>query len=510
MTKERYALSHPRHVAWRIAAICLAGMLLPSPARGEDRPLWAVITTPALRPALEPLVKHREGEGFEAVVSTLPPAAALAALPRRPACILLVGDEEAGQEQAPWRVASRMCEAYRWHNRQEQLYASDALWGDLDGDFVPDVPVGRIPGRTVEQVRTVVDKILAHENRTLTPEQLHLPVWAGAPGYGAAIDSLATGMLVSIARTTAPRWMSLWLQSADTNHPLCGWPPDHAPQFTEQIERSAVLTCMVGHAWRESFHSMRFGGTAVGYTAAYASRVLPGPVPSGPLVILACYAGDFAARSDCLAEVLLQRPGGPVAVIAATAESHPLTNLYTGRCVLPALDGGPVRIGELWARAQRAAHALRDPLAEGLLRAVESNAGEAADLPSLKRDHLLLYALLGDPATRVLLPGRLHVTLRRDGAGWRWSVEKPAGARTLYVEFRPPAGAFRTCTDAMQQERAGERFRTANASLGFTRLQELPPDADWSGEIATPGTLRLIAVGEGTIWAAGLELRGER
>ena len=42
---------------------------------------------------------------------------------------------------------------------------ADPLFGDLDGDGVPDVPVGRLPVRTGAELDLVIDKILRYESR---------------------------------------------------------------------------------------------------------------------------------------------------------------------------------------------------------------------------------------------------------------------------------------------------------------------------------------------------------
>jgi len=41
----------------------------------------------------------------------------------------------------------------------------DPLFGDIDGDEVPDVPVGRFPARTVEELQLLVSKTLGYESR---------------------------------------------------------------------------------------------------------------------------------------------------------------------------------------------------------------------------------------------------------------------------------------------------------------------------------------------------------
>jgi hypothetical protein len=141
-------------------------VLLAAPAFAErevtnEKPIWLVVTRPVFLKVIKPLAEMRSKDGFETFVSTRPIPEAIAALKRRPASLLLVGDDEPGKQEEPWYVPSRRRKLYRWRITQREEFASDALWGDFDGDLIPDVPVGRIPARTAEQLRPVVKKIIA-------------------------------------------------------------------------------------------------------------------------------------------------------------------------------------------------------------------------------------------------------------------------------------------------------------------------------------------------------------
>lgn len=53
---------------------------------------------------------------------------------------------------------------YRETGRLIKFSPVDSLYGDLDGDLVPDVPVGRIPARTLEELQVLLDKSLVFAN----------------------------------------------------------------------------------------------------------------------------------------------------------------------------------------------------------------------------------------------------------------------------------------------------------------------------------------------------------
>ena len=128
-----------------IACMWLAWPLvfpLPAKAEGKHKPIWLVITRPGLAKAIRPLAEHREKEGFQTVVSSESPAKAIAGLSSRPAYILLVGDDQPGQEKQPWYLPATRIQKYRWEPTQAVQFASDCVLGDLDGDLLLDVPVG--------------------------------------------------------------------------------------------------------------------------------------------------------------------------------------------------------------------------------------------------------------------------------------------------------------------------------------------------------------------------------
>ena len=226
----------------------------------ESKPVWLVVTRPMFVEAIAPLVEHRRADGFETRVSTEPVEKALAAAARSPAFLLLVGDEDPAAGDPPWRVPSPRRALYRWRSVQAKTFAADALLGDLDGDLVPDVPVGRIPVRRPEDLAVVVSKILAYERQAPTEADLGLPVWGGAPGYGARLDAMATALLVTTVRRNAPAWVSPWMISAGAGQPLCGSPPDHPGAFAQALRRGGVLGAVLAHAGEDSILSMRFGG----------------------------------------------------------------------------------------------------------------------------------------------------------------------------------------------------------------------------------------------------------
>jgi len=469
-------------------------VLLAGPVAGEskiEKEIWLAVGAVELTDQLAPLVRVR-AHRYDVRIAKPPVADALKALGRAPAFLLLVGDYEPGKDDEFWQLPPMRRPLYKWRKPQRAEFSSDSLYGDTDGDLMPDFPVGRFPVRTPEEVQALVRKTIAHGWRAAFSSRPCLLAWAGAPGYGGTIDAMATGMLVSTVRRYAPVWADRFLISGNVNSPLCGWPPDQVATFNEQWRNGAVLAAFVAHASDRAVLSMRHEGKSILYTQASAREGLTGKGPVAPAVFLTCYSGEFDDGNECLAETMLKLPGGPAAVIAATTESHPLTNLFTGRAMLKELARGERRLGTLWLNAQREGATMRDFIMESMLKDVEGKLEDKIDVAKLRRDQPLIYAILGDPALRLAVPSDLEMEIEKTEKGWRYSVPKLDGATGLKVEFRAPPqlGNSRKGAAAGDADAARKHQATANALEAYATIRELGPKEEWTGLLTKPGEYR--------------------
>jgi len=262
---------------------------------------------------------------------------------------------------------------------------------------------------------------------------------------------------------------------------------------------------MMGHGNWHCFYSMSHKPRSIRYTLNHAMTGLAEGEPVPPLVIFACTTGHFAREADCLTEALLLAPGGPVAAVGATTESHPLMNYYAGVCLLKALNGKHPTIGELWETAQSRAVKAHDPLMEPLLRDVEGKLEENINIPKLRRDQLLMYALLGDPATRIKFPLPLKVDVERREDGWRWRVQRPDAATRLRVGTREPKPRPPAPKSTEEEEMRALQVK-ANSIFRFDTIAELGPDDKWEGTVAKGGLFRFVAWGNGALYTGTLEI----
>ena len=139
-------------------------------------------------------------------------------------------------------------------------------------------------------------------------------------------------------------------------------------------------------------------------------------------MFLSCYAGAFDAYNDCLAEEMLRCEGGPVAVIAASRVTMPYAmTVMTLELADQALDGPAETLGEAMLAAKR--HLLAEGGGGGgggeacgpLREKLDNVAGLISPLPDMlveeRREHTLLFNLLGDPLLRLRRPKSVDLSV---------------------------------------------------------------------------------------------------
>lgn len=464
---------------------------------------WLLTGSAELIADAELLIAHRREQGLQIIVAPGDPAKAISTAKARPDFVLVLGDEipASGSGSASHLPAPRGSQ-YRWRAVQPEDFAADPLWGDLDGDRIPDVPLGRIPARSAKDLSQVISKIIAFENRELGASDLSLPVWGGTPAYGKLLDEAATTLLLATMRKHAPSWSEPWMIYGNPRSPLSAHPPEQPAIFNERLGKGGFITCMIGHGAPDLFYSQVHQGREVSYRASDAARLTTGP-PTCPLVIFACDCGNFTGSKSSLAETLLLAPGGPVVSVAASTESHPLTNYYSSLALLEEIPKRHRTFGELWHAAQIRAFKTKKPFTEALLKNAEGALEAEINIPKLKMDQLLMYTMLGDPATRMpqLLP--LQIKIEPTSGGTVWTVQPPPGAKLLEVALREPRTAPRAKPESTKRDEALQLFAERNALWDFTPLQH---DGQWNGRVTRVGILRIVAEAKGKLLVGTVEI----
>ncbi len=352
---------------------------MPSDLRAETNAAdYVVITVPELAASAETLADYRRGKGMSAQVVLLddiydefgdglaePPSikrfvshAGCWSVP--PRYILLAGEgtydyknrRGAGDNMVPTVLVPT----------PGGLHASDGWYTDLDGDFAPDIAIGRLPALTADELDALIAKIVDYEMGEGGRWKQDVLLAADNPDDGGDFS----GSSDIVESLTPPDYT---VQRVDLSQHKT---PEAQALLLNAINAGSVFVNYFGHGGLDVMAAEKlFQVSDVGRLTNGAKR----PV----VVSLSCAIGQFALPGfDCLSEVLLLSTGGAVAVWAPTGESY---------------NRGAEALADVFYR-----RVFRD--GEGILGDAIKNSLKEYDFPG--RVYMRkIYNLLGDPAMRL-------------------------------------------------------------------------------------------------------------
>lgn len=244
------------------------------------------------------------------------------------------------------------------------IFASDRPFGDVAGDSVPEIAVGRLPVLTAGELQAVTDKIRAYETAPADYWTRTALMLADNPDAGGAftVDSDAVAAIFPAGYDAVPLYLSQW--GLNTTRTL----------LFDGLDEGAVLLNYMGHA---SPFQLADEGLLTMADAGDLNTAPRLPV----FAAFTCLAGMFEASGvRVIGEgMLLQPDGGAVAVWAPTGLSEQAQAKILDEALVRALFANGTRpLGAALQQAQR----------EFITR------GGSAFI-------LDIYNLLGDPALRV-------------------------------------------------------------------------------------------------------------
>ncbi|HLF90824.1 MAG TPA: C25 family cysteine peptidase, partial [Anaerolineales bacterium] len=217
---------------------------------------------------------------------------------------------------------------------------SDILFAQLDEDLLPDLAVGRIPARTPEQVKTVVDKTLAYERASVS---------GTSKGWARGILAIADGQEASF-QGDAETFLSYFPEGY--NAVLLVPPPGNttAPaQIMDVLDEGVLFMSYFGHGSITMLGKDRIFSVEDGAALANGDKL--------PIMInITCLAGLFThPEAESLTETMLWNPdGGAVAALSATSLTTPGDQAFLSKALVNALVQNPeATLGQLLLTAQR-------------------------------------------------------------------------------------------------------------------------------------------------------------
>jgi hypothetical protein len=372
----KYLAAAPAALATRIAARSWSAPSLLSTGNRAD---YLVIAPPALRDAAERLANLRRAQGLTALVADLDqimdtfnggvsdPHALRAFLTyahtrwsQGPRYVALAGDGTLDYRNLlgygdnlvpPLMVQS-----------DGGLFPSDNLLGDVDGDGLPEVAVGRIPVLSAAELDAYTAKLAAYEGAAAASWTGTAVMTADATDRGADFAADSDRIAAQLAAYTLSR---VYLSTT----PLA----DARAQLLSALGQGAAFVNYMGHGGLDRLASggLLTNGDVPGLTNGERLPVV---------TAMTCTINRFALPGiPSLGELLVKSAGGGAA--AVWGPSGLSTN------------------GEAGLLAERFYHAADARLGDRLLRAIAEfrTLGGNPDLPRI-------YDLLGDPALRLQTP----------------------------------------------------------------------------------------------------------
>ena len=330
-------------------------------------------------------------------------------------------------------------------DRADREFASDHPYQLLDeGDELPDLALGRIPARTVEEALAVLAKIRLYETANAdvgiakaetvpsdsgadTSWRHRLTFVAGEGRFGPA-DSVLESLFRSLIERMVPESFELSMTYASPTSVYCPPPSQMERIVAGRFAEPALLVNYLGHGYARGLDSMRWLGKKVPLLTMASMPSFQTPRASLPIAFFGCCSVGWFDRpkgEPSLAEGLLLAPGGPVAIVAGSRPTHPYGTAILQKDLARRLLGDRVStVGELDLEATRSMLQpdSDDAALDLVARPMAAIGNWPCSLPELRLMHVRMYNLLGDPCTRIALPPGPLNALRLEGRTLRGDV----------------------------------------------------------------------------------------
>ncbi len=431
--QRRLTVSPPSLAVLLLAAVCglCTAPALANPDIASLRPLTvdAIAVCPsALRPALDPWLARRSGEGLS--VRVIDPEPTAAAMKRKIAeiaqigqtrYVVLVGDTQLSPDgraidprfyvptiyqqasaTAPWQAVPHL--------------PGDYLYGDFNDDGVVNAAVGRLPVQTIAQATELFMRIAAYEDsRNFGPWRSRVDLVAGLGGFGplidGAIETIASGMITGSlpgsvrTRVTHAGPESLFCPGTDC--------------FTDTVLANYADGCRfwvyAGHGHIKELDRVPASQFGRPVLAVDDVQQLRRPADSAPIaLLLACYTGAYDATEDCLAKQMLLAPGGPIAVLAGSRVTMPYGNAAAAMALIHSVyHRHPERLGDAWRETlvELSTPSAAEPGLQSRRMVIDGLATllGGGGIDAERREHMQLYNWLGDPTMRLAHPQTIQI-----------------------------------------------------------------------------------------------------
>ncbi|MGB7325612.1 MAG: C25 family cysteine peptidase [Rubripirellula sp.] len=300
--------------------------------------------------------------------------------------------------------------------------SSDLLYGDFDGDGLPEAVVGRMPVDTTDELRRAVNRIIAYENSIDFGEwRTEVQLVGGVGGFGMMADAAIESVTRTVVTSVLPMATRTRVAYASAGHPFCPIGASFTDCVLNNYQRGARFWVYAGHGQVTELD--RFPQTEAGIPVLdrNSAKRLSRPDGASPIaILLACYTGAMDAPEDSIAEEMWLTDGGPVAVVAGSRVTMPYGNTTAAVGLIDGVFSKQLpRLGDAWLSALGEMHREDEP------QTVDANANSRMMIDALatmispagtvlmdeRREHMLLYNLIGDPMLSMQHPQPMTMTV---------------------------------------------------------------------------------------------------
>ncbi len=317
--------------------------------------------------------------------------------PKKPFYVLFVGDADgANPSTSTVPVASAALPA--------GPVVSDNVFADMNDDGIPDLALGRIPAHTDDEVDAVRTKTQKYESTYVPgPQARRINLFASTSGFGEPADTLIETLVFKVVEEI-PYDFDITMTYAKQDSPYVFVPERFSDKVYERINEGSLMVAYVGHGYQDGFADLQWNKKSFPIMdTAQLSKITDGP-KAPILTLIACATGAFST-GDSVSEKILRGATGPVAVLSSTENSHPYPNAIFVRELEQVIAVQRVAtIGAAFVSAKQRMIQNDDALRKTIDNAVSSQV-DSTQQKELKRSHLDMYTLFGDPAMRIAYPG---------------------------------------------------------------------------------------------------------
>src|SRR5690606_15036337 len=174
--------------------------------------------------------------------------------------------------------------------------ATDRPYGDLDGDGLPEVSIGRLPASDPATLGRMVARTISYE-RDLAPGawQKQCALVAGEGRFGPAIDALIENLFQRVVARQIPPRFDVDLTYANPRSTFCYPFAGFADRVVERLNEGALVMAYVGHGNVRSVDDLTAPaatGKVVEYPVLDATHVPRIDAAASPIVVaIACWTG---------------------------------------------------------------------------------------------------------------------------------------------------------------------------------------------------------------------------